>query len=187
MPWRKVARNSLARFGFKISRVPKGIGGNAFADMRTLIGHDHPVIFDVGANVGQSVGAFLSYFSKAQIHSFEPSPSVSETLKGHTRQYDRVQTWNQGLGSSKTQLELLENSPGEAGEWTSFLRPGRKWVGTIVRRTMVPVTTVDEFCHEQKIASVDILKSDAQGFDMEVLKGASQSWGMAQFALCTAN
>jgi FkbM family methyltransferase len=171
MSWQKLARSSLAKFGFAVRRVPNGIGGNAFADMRTLIGHDHPVILDVGANIGQSVDIFLSHFSNAEIHSFEPSPAVYETLKKNTRERECVHTWNQALGSSKTQLELLENA---SPEWTSFLKPGRKGVGTVARRTMVPITTVDDFCRGQKITAIDILKSDTQGFDLEVLKGAAQ-------------
>lgn len=174
MSWRKPVRYSLAKAGFKISRVPRGIGGNAFADMRTLIDHDHPRIFDVGANIGQSVESFLQYFRNAEVHSFEPSPSVFEELQKNTRQYERVHIWNYALGSSNTQLELLENA---AAEWTSFLRPSSTGVGTVARRTMVPVTTVDDFCHEQKIATIDILKSDTQGFDLEVFKGATQMFG----------
>ena len=36
----------------------------------------------------------------------------------------------------------------------------------------VPVTTVDAFCSQHGIQVVDLLKVDAEGFDMEVLKGA---------------
>lgn len=32
----------------------------------------HPIIFDIGANEGQSIKRFTSLFSKSTIHSFEP-------------------------------------------------------------------------------------------------------------------
>ncbi len=41
----------LSRVGFKISWVPKGIGGSAFAKYEAIIGHDHPRIVDMGANI----------------------------------------------------------------------------------------------------------------------------------------
>ena len=172
MSLRKLARSSLATLGFKVSRVPHGVGGNAFADMKRLIGHDHPLIFDVGANIGQSVELFRSYFAHAQMHSFEPSPSVFQKLKENTGKYKTGQhAWNCALGSSNAQLQLLEN---RSAEWTSFLKPSSEGVGAVTREVIVPVRTVDEFCHEQNIRSIDILKSDTQGFDLEVLKGATE-------------
>jgi len=34
--------------------------------------------------------------------------------------------------------------------------------------------TLDEYCVENKIPAIDILKSDTQGFDLEVIKGARE-------------
>ncbi len=38
----------------------------------------------------------------------------------------------------------------------------------------VNVTTLDEFCAEQQIGRIDLLKTDCQGFDLRVLKGAQR-------------
>jgi FkbM family methyltransferase len=171
--WRKIIRRSLAKFGIKISRVPKGIGGNAFLDMRMLLDSIHPLIFDVGANVGQSVEYFLSVFPAAEIYSFEPSPSVFEKLQMNTAKFDRVRLWNQAFGSSNTELELLEHN---ASEWTSFLPPDGLNRRKVERRTRVPVTTIDDFCETHGINRIDILKSDTQGYDLEVFKGAAKTF-----------
>jgi len=38
----------------------------------------------------------------------------------------------------------------------------------------IEVTTIDHFCAEYKIEAIDLLKTDCQGFDLRVLKGAAR-------------
>ena len=40
---------------------------------------------------------------------------------------------------------------------------------------LVEVTTLDAFCTAQKIGRIDILKTDTEGFDMNVLRGATKA------------
>ena len=40
-----------------------------------LLDRDHPVIFDVGANMGNFTNLILQRFPNAQIHAFEPHPN----------------------------------------------------------------------------------------------------------------
>jgi hypothetical protein len=53
--------------------------------------------------------------------------------------------------SSKSQLNVL--APGNGGP-------------------TVQVTTLDAFCNRERIASIDILKTDTEGYDARVLSGA---------------
>ena len=39
-----------------------------------------PVIFDVGANIGQSIKLFKEAFTDCTIHSFEPNPAMFKVL-----------------------------------------------------------------------------------------------------------
>ena len=168
---RRLARKILAHYGYSISRRPQGIGADPFADMSKLVGTPRPLIFDVGANVGQSVQFFRSWFPKAEIHSFEPSPTTFELLK-HNVSGDRgARVWNYGLGSQNAELEFLENS---LPECSSFLPPGQSAWGAVMQKTVVPVRTVDDFCAEHRIEKIDILKIDTQGYELEVLKGAER-------------
>jgi hypothetical protein len=47
----------------------------------------------------------------------------------------------------------------------------------------VPVTTVDRYCEENGIARVDLLKVDAEGFDLAVVQGAGRMLGEAAIRL----
>jgi FkbM family methyltransferase len=171
MSWTRSVRKALAKFGYQISRVQGGIGGDAFFDMARLVSVNDPLVFDVGANVGQTIANLRSTFPKARIHSFEPSPASFEILKKNVSHYSNVQIWNCGLGSSCGQKTLLEN---KLSEWTSFLPPSEFGWGAVEKETPVRMLTIDEFCRENAVDNIDILKSDTQGYDFEVFRGAEQ-------------
>lgn len=58
---------------------------------------------------------------------------------------------------------------------SSFLEPGAAtWWGEVKQRVQVKVNTVDKYCDEHRIDYIDILKSDTQGFDLEVMRGAAR-------------
>ena len=45
--------------------------------------------------------------------------------------------------------------------------------GTKARQIQVRCTTLDRFCSERGVKQIDVLKIDTEGFEFEVLKGAS--------------
>src|SRR5262249_47267521 len=57
---------------------------------------------------------------------------------------------------------------------SSLLPLGQDGWGRVNARTTVKVLTVDQYCSERGIQRIDLLKSDTQGFELEVLKGASR-------------
>jgi FkbM family methyltransferase len=139
--------------------------------MATLFRGNRPLVFDVGANMGQTVQAFRKAFRDPQIHSFEPSPVSFDLLRMNTATIPDVHVWNRALGSSRGQMTLQENN---TPEMTSFLPLSNFGWGSVIKQTRVDVDTVDAFCLEQHIDRIDILKSDTQGFDLEVFKGAER-------------
>ena len=57
---------------------------------------------------------------------------------------------------------------------SSFLEMTSLGWGQAEKTTQVDVVTIDDFCAKNGISKIDILKSDTQGFDFEVLKGSAQ-------------
>ena len=51
----------------------EGLGKDPLCDMARRVQGSDLVIFDVGANVGQSIERFKKYFPDAAMYSFEPS------------------------------------------------------------------------------------------------------------------
>jgi FkbM family methyltransferase len=140
------------------------------------IGHflknvENPVIIDVGANIGQTVDRYRQAFQGALIHSFEPSPSTYQVLNSHCAEMSNVWTWHAGVGSCSGEMELLENIH---SDMSSFLAPGSVCWGEVARRTQVPVVALDDFAEDRGLGCIHLLKSDTQGFELEVFKGAKK-------------
>ena len=129
-----------------------------------------PVLFDVGANVGQTVLRLRHLFPDGIIHSFEPSPDTFKSLESNVGRTGNTVLNNVGVGATSGTLELIENTK---SDMSSFLEPADTW-GAVRKRTSVPVITVDEYCLINSIDRIDLLKVDTQGYDYEVLLGSAE-------------
>lgn len=169
-----LVRNLFHALGFEISRYHpncNSLGINPFSDMKKLICQSQrPVVFDVGANVGQSVKRFKDLLPQCEIHSFEPSPATYRLLAQNANSFSDVYLNNLGVGSSCGRKHFLENS---SSVMSSFLKPSTFCWGKIVNETPVEVTTLDKYCEENNIPHINVLKADTQGYDLEVLRGAT--------------
>lgn len=96
---KSLIRKALNKIGFDIVKI-KNKYGDPYSDMTWFAKNNHPVIFDVGANTGQTVKKFREYFDRGTIHSFEPHPGAFAMLEQNTSKTDDVHIWNKGLGSS---------------------------------------------------------------------------------------
>jgi FkbM family methyltransferase len=179
-------KTAFRRAGVEIIRVNKPsdtFGLDAITDTRRLLPTiDSPMIFDVGANRGQTVERLLRLYPAPLIHCFEPSPSTFHELRAAYGEYPNIAINNLGLGANPCTLELAETS---VSEYSSFLEPGSAEV-TVVGRSSVPVSTVDAYCSKNGIGTIDILKSDTQGFDYQVLRGADVMFtrGAVKLVVC---
>ena len=62
------------------------MGQDAYCHIKQIIGEkSSPVLFDVGANVGQIIDILLNYlFPGAVVHGFEPGSTGIRTITEHT-------------------------------------------------------------------------------------------------------
>lgn len=158
----------LSRFGLEIRRAGQP-GYDSSVDMRRLCGSIHrPVIFDAGANDGKTVCSFRDNFVDPTIHAFEPGRTTFTILQQNTTGIPNLFLNNCALGSQAGHADFVENS---LSDMSSILEPSIECKGTIQNRYPVDVTTLDDYCAERNIPAIDILKSDTQGFDLEVIKG----------------
>lgn len=172
-PFYKIIRKLSRNIGYDIIPLSTDdVGRDPYLDMRKFISTEKPVLFDLGANYGQTIDEFNGVFNDCEIYSFEPSPAVFEVLKKKTSHMGNISVWNIGVGSSTTKLLLNENTN---QNMSSFLEVGEDGWGSVEHKTSVSVTTIDKFCEEQNIKKIDVLKIDTQGFELEVFKGAKIS------------
>ena len=105
-------QTTLAARHFPLTRyVPYGVSWlydlQRFMGTRTL-----GVLFDVGANTGQTLGHLLKYAPDADIYSFEPTESAFAALSAKFGGRKNVHLQNMALGSKAETLALQvrENS-----------------------------------------------------------------------------
>lgn len=132
-------------------------GADVCADLATMI--KPAVIFDVGANVGQTALKFRRRFPHAQIHCFEPSSHSAQRIRA--RKIRDVAVHEIALGSVAGTAML---SQGSDSAIFRLCEDGSE---------AVSVETLDAFCAAHSIERIDFLKIDTEGHDLEVLKGAT--------------
>ena len=127
---------------------------------------DIRTVFDVGANVGQTTMRLVEAFPAAQVYSFEPVLSTFAQLQSQTARFDRVRCFPIGFSDNASSHEIfLQFSKG----WNSIVKNIDRGLGT----TVIDLRVIDAFCAEHGIAHVNILKTDTEGHDLAVLRGAS--------------
>ena len=147
-------------------------------DLCYLIKSSNPVVLDVGANIGQTVDLLRRTLANPRIFSFEPNPAVATGLE---RKYAScgvvVEAMALGSNEGTTRFNILENH-----ELSSVLELQQNdknpFSDTAVRQIVdVPITTIDSYVQKHELTQIAILKIDTQGFDLEVLRGATETLG----------
>ncbi|MCB9034055.1 MAG: FkbM family methyltransferase [Chitinophagales bacterium] len=147
------------------------------------------IIFDIGACEGESSIRYKQQFKNAQIHLFEPLPNnvklIEDNIKtyqvnnfivtqkclsnqlgkvdffvssGNPNNIDNNEDWDYGNKSSS----LLEpNKTLEIHDWLKFKD-----------KIEVETSTIDNYCAEKKITTIDFIHMDVQGAELMVLEGA---------------
>ena len=175
---RNLIKKLLLLAGYRAIRCGRnGIAGIYLEeDLAKLVKEREPVCFDVGANVGQTIELFYRIFQAPRIYAFEPSAAsfakLSSAWVGRG-----VSLYNLALGDCRNEKTLYNH---ERSYLNSFLPVHHNKLNSIqntrvIGEEVVQCITLDEFIEQEKIDTIDLLKVDTQGFDLNVLKGARNS------------
>jgi len=158
-----------------------------------------PVIFDVGANVGDYALLVRNLIPSARIYAFEPAASVYEQLSrrlSSTGNGANCDAFNFGFSDEEKTVDLYSYTV--EGEAASVISSIDKRLPTQVLHVEVSdteriaVRTLDSFCASQRIDHIDFLKLDVEGHEVAVLRGAKDmlergAISMIQFEFGPAN
>lgn len=135
----------------------------------TLLG-ETPTIFDVGFHSGETTREVLHVRPRAEVFAFDPSRASRLNYESTLSADPRVHFENVGLSDEIGWAELhdYENMCNSFASRKDVARA----TGEVYR---VPVTTVDQFRVANDIGKIDLMKIDAEGFDLNVLAGARAS------------
>lgn len=165
--------------------------------LSSLISKTNPTIFDIGANMGQSIQEFLDIWPDANVIAFEPQQECLEHLKQFENENvqvvgmaaGNVSNSNLSFYSHQINFGLTGYSSGLSGFNRlnvnakdslnlSKMQKGTKeyeeYVSQLNHETKVSCVRLDEWIENNSIAEVDLLKIDTQGFEPEVIEGMGE-------------
>lgn len=137
-------------------------------------GNARPVLFDVGANIGKYSLMLRDAFPGAKVYAFEPNINAFRILQ--EKLSGKVECLNLGMGADQKAGKLFTYS----GTLSSSHASAYKDMFTLFHKTEdlttveFQMTTVDGFCKEKGIDTIDLLKIDTEGCELQVLKGAHE-------------
>src|SRR6185295_5604450 len=169
---RRAVRKLLARTRWGRERRRR----DPFFVTQQLIRTAEPTIFDVGAHVGETAARYRALFPGALIHSFEPFPTSYERLVAAFRTDGRVVPHNVAVAATNGSARFRVNRASVTNSLLeSDLRGSDYWGSNLLdteHEIEVETLTLDDFCRDQRIEHVDVLKIDVQGAEYAVLEGA---------------
>jgi FkbM family methyltransferase len=167
---KKILKKVFASFGYKMSKKSTIalLEEDPFKAVKTYIALNNPVLFDVGANEGQTIKKMIATYPEAIIYAFEPGKKCYESMKS-TFKSNKVNLYNLAIGEACGVVQFNECS------WSALNSILKRAYGTAeVKQTyFVEVLTIDAFCCANNIKYINFLKTDTEGYELNVLKGAS--------------
>lgn len=132
------------------------------------------LIFDVGANDGRTILRWRRHLPSTRIFAFEPVKSTFDTLAERTAALPDVRLFHCALGAVPERRTIYLD---EMSALNSFYAE-RTGSG---RSEEVEVDTLDAVLAREGVDRVQLLKIDAEGHDLEVLKGATAALADRRF------
>ena len=167
----------FSMFGYKIT---KKINIYSFDTIYKKEIKESPIIFDVGANRGQSIERFRRNFPNCIIHCFEPLEQEFEILKKRYSDDKNIHLNNFALGE-KEGFKIFYTTAKSENSSFNKLNLNTDWIKIrseqyktnqekfILNKKNVKIKKLDDYCIETNISSIDILKLDTSGFEHQIL------------------
>ena len=183
---KKLFKKTINKLGFDLKRYNPQHKQLNFDDLLKDKISNNPIIFDVGGNKGQSIEKYLKIFDKPIIHSFEPIKTEFDYMCSKFKNNKNIFLNNFALGDKIEEKEF--NVTAKTGN-SSFnkINLGTDWLklkskkyntseeGYVTSVQKVNVIKLDDYCKDNNISLIDLVKIDTQGYEDKVLKGSLNS------------
>lgn len=120
-----------------------------------------PIIFDVGANVGEYTKECKRLIPLSEVCCFKPSKKTFQALKKNLKNFNGIRHHNLGFGEKKGKSTLYYDQEG-SGLASLYNRKLDYRKIYFKKRETVNLETVDSFCEKSSIEKIDLLKIDVE-------------------------
>ncbi len=167
--WRKLYALSLYGMNFGVASGYANYSGELFIikSIKKFFGDD-AVIFDIGANVGDWSKFLINEYKNInyKLYLFEPSQVTFNELVKNIEQMEGRYFYQIGFGDKQDKIQIYydNEAQGSAGAFIKNAKYSEE----------IDIDTIDNFCKENNIKTIDFLKMDVQGYELNILNGAKE-------------
>ncbi len=190
---KKFLKRVIGKFGYTIKKkgtVKKNIDENSkdyllinfYETLKKFNFHPKHIV-DVGANHGTWTREALKYFPDAYYTLLEPQDWLKSSFEDILNTNPKVNFHPVGAGAEagSFQFTIVDRDDSCSFRYTE---EEAKKLG--FKQIEIPVVTLNQLLLESKLPTPDIIKIDAEGLDIEVLKGANSFFGKTEIFMVEA-
>ena len=181
---RRLVHKTLNRFGYRLTHKDYLVYGLEpfFAHLMRL-GFAPQHIVDVGANRGMWTRTAMDYFPNALYTLIEPQDHLKTYVEDLVKQGRKIRWLNVGVSDKAGRLPFAISYRDDS---SSFVFEQDGLSPQQPSQIMVDVRTLNEIVAETDVPLPEMVKIDAEGFDLKVLAGASDLFGKTEIFLIEA-
>jgi len=184
---KRLVNGALEPFQLEIRRVEEGHRADPFRVQSQLVTKRDPVIFDVGANEGHTFQRYVQLFPFCTIHAFEPFPGTFKIMENRFGTHPAARLNQAAICDREGTVSLNANKVSDTNSILPTDARSKEIWGLTHFETQsvlqVPSTMIDVYCQAKGIETIDILKIDIQGAEMQALRGARRMLESGQIGL----
>jgi FkbM family methyltransferase len=169
-----VGKAAIRNIYFKLLKIDR----DAFLMQRMLLDKRGGTILDIGARIGETTAKYSRLFPESTIYSFEPFADSFQLLQRRFKENNFIKPVNMAVSDKQGKMKFYVNKDSGTSSIFPTVADVKRWVKLKIIENIdvieVPVTTIDEFCQQQSINDIQILKMDIQGGELLALEGAKE-------------
>lgn len=154
-------------------------------ETRFLLDHielqPNEIILDIGANIGWYSLLFAKKFPKNKIFAFEPEPKNYDFLLENIQlnKLENIVPIKKAISDNEATINLYKFNETNLGRHSALPINTNEII-------TVDATTIDNFVISNQIdpANIKLLKIDIEGYELQALKGATQTLNSIPYIMC---
>ncbi len=154
-----------------------------FFDILKKMDFDPKHIVDIGANHGTWTRETLKYFPNSFFTLLEPQKWLQSSFQDILDNNNKIIFHAVGAGSQNGIFNLTISDRDDS---CTFKYNKKEASDLGYKQIEVPVVTLNNLLSKQNLPTPDIIKIDAEGLDIEVLKGAKDFFGKTEIFMVEA-